>query len=366
MQPKRRNFLTNAGAGLMAGSGAMLAAPAVHAQGAAVKWRCATSFPKSLDVLFGDVEMVAEKVKQITNGRFIIEVNEAGKLAPALGVLDPVSKGEFECSHTAPYYFFAKDPTFALDCAIPFGMSTRGMNAWYQDGTGYKLMREFYNKFNIVNIPCGQTGTQMGGWFKKEIKSVEDLKGVKMRIAGLAGRIMSSFGVFPTQVAAAESVSSLESGKLDAVEWVGPHDDEKLGFYKVAPYYYYPGWWEGSAQISLLTNTQAHAKLPEDFKAALDVACAYAQTVQQARYDTRNSAALRRLVANGAKLRAMPQPIMDLAFRETQKVYAELIASNASWAKIYPDYLKFQKEMVAWFRYSENAYDNFASRLFVR
>lgn len=365
MQSERRGFLTKAGAGVAAGAGALLAAPAVHAQ-ATVKWRLASSFPKSVDLLYGGAEVMAGKLAEITGGRFIIEVFEAGKLAPALGNLDPVSKGDIEAAHTAPYYFYPKDPTFAIDCAIPFGMSSRMLASWYYEGNGKKLTRDFYDTYNIVNFAAGQTGAQMGGWYRREIKSLEDIKGLKMRIGGFGGKILQGIGGIPTQSGAAEIYGNLETGKLDAAEWVGPYDDEKLGFYKIAPYYYYPGWWEGSAQVAIYTNKQAYEKLPAEFKAALEVACGYAHMRQMSAYDMRNGEALQRLIDKGTKMRAMPQPIMDAAYREAKRVYADLVKTNPQWAKMYPDYEKFQKNAVAWFRYPEQTYDNFLSRLMVR
>lgn len=366
MQSQRRGFLTKAGAGVAAGAGALLAAPAVQAQGANVKWRLASSFPKSLDIMFISSEIISQKLSEITGGRFVIEVYEAGKIAPALGNLEPVTKGEIECAHTAPYYFYAKDPTFAIDCAIPFGMNTRALASWYYEGNGKKLLREFYEGHNIVNFPVGNTGAQMGGWYKKELKTIEDLKGLKMRIGGFGGRILAGLGGVPTQSGAAEIYGNLESGKLDAAEWVGPYDDEKLGFHRIAPFYYYPGWWEGSAQMALFVNKQAYEKLTPEFKAALEVACGYAHIRQIAAYDMNNGLALQRLIGKGTKLRAMPQPIMDAAFRESQRVYGDLVKTNPQWAKMYPDYHKFQRATVAYSRYAENTYDNFVSRLLVR
>ena len=212
----RRSILKNAGiAGVLAAG----VAPAVHAQ-AAVRWRLASSFPKSLDTLFGGSEFFAKKVKEMSGGKFEISLHAAGELMPAFGVLDGVQNGTVECAHTAPYYFFGKDETFALDCAVPFGLNSRQMSAWMVHGNGMKLMREHYAKYNIVNFMLGNTGTQMGGWFRKEIKSSADLKGLKFRVGGFAGKILERMGVVPQNIPAGEIYQSLEKGTIDAAKWL--------------------------------------------------------------------------------------------------------------------------------------------------
>ncbi len=250
----RRSFLKTAGAGLAAGvglaTGIGVAAPAVHAQ-QTLRWRLASSFPKSLDALLGPSEIFAKLVGAMTGGKFTITVHAAGELIPAFGVVDAVQNGTVECCHTAPYYFFGKDDTFALGTAIPFGLNSRQLTAWMFEGNGLKLMREFLKNYNIINFPMGNTGAQMGGWFRKEIKSLADLKGLKMRTAGIAGKVQERLGVVTQSIPPGEIYTALEKGTIDAVEFVGPYDDYKLGFYKVAPNYYYPGWWEGSAQTDL-------------------------------------------------------------------------------------------------------------------
>ena len=235
----RRSLIKNAGiAGVLAAG----VAPAVHAQ-AAIRWRMASSFPKSLDTIFGAADSFAKKVGEMSGGKFSITVHAAGELMPAFGVVDGVQSAAVEMCHTAPYYFFGKDETFALGCAIPFGLNSRQMTAWMYEGNGLKLMREFYAKYNIVNFPAGNTGAQMGGWYRKQIKSVADMKGLKMRIGGFGGKVLERMGSVPQNIPGGEIYQSLEKGTIDAVEWVGPYDDQKLGFNKVAPFYYSPGWW---------------------------------------------------------------------------------------------------------------------------
>ncbi|GAB4469678.1 MAG: TRAP transporter substrate-binding protein [Burkholderiaceae bacterium] len=356
---ERRSFLTRAAAGAAAAA-ATVAAPAVHAQ-AAIRWRLASSFPKSLDTIFGAADVFARLVKDGSGGKFEISVHAGGELVPPFGVVDAVQNGTVECAHTAPYYFFGKDEAFAFDCAVPFGLNYRQQTAWMFDGNGMKLMREFYKNYNIVNFPMGNTGAQMGGWYRKEIKTLADIKGLKMRIGGFGGKVLERIGGVPQNIPGGEIYPALEKGTIDATEWVGPYDDEKLGFHKVAKYYYYPGWWEGGPQLSLYVNTKAWDALPAEYKALVEAAATHAHVVMQARYDARNPAALKRLVAGGAILRPMPRPVMNAAFKAAEGLYEELSAKNANWKKIYEDWRRFRADQVLWFRVCEREFDNFMS-----
>jgi len=353
---ERRSFIHGAG---MAGILAAGSAPAiVHAQ-AAIRWRLASSFPKSLDTIFGAAEVFAKLVGEMTGGKFQISVHAAGELMPAFGVVDGVQGGTIEMAHTAPYYFFGKDECFALGCAIPFGLNSRQMSAWMYEGNGLKLMREFYAKFNIVNFPGGNTGAQMGGWYRKEMKSLADLKGLKFRVGGFAGKVIERLGGVPQNIPGGEIYQALEKGTIDAAEWVGPYDDEKLGFNKVAPNYYYPGWWEGGPQLDFFINDKAYNGLSAEYKATIEAAASHAHVEMQARYDARNPAALKRLVASGTKLFRFPKDVMDGAFKESIALYAELSAKNASWKKIYDDYSAFRRDANLWFRFTEAGFDDF-------
>ena len=346
----RRSILKNAGiAGVLAAG----VAPAVHAQ-SAVRWRLASSFPKSLDTLYGGSELFAKKVKELSGGKFEISTHAAGELMPAFGVLDGVQNGTVECAHTAPYYFFGKDETFALDCAIPFGLNSRQMTAWMVHGNGMKLMREHYAKFNIVNFMLGNTGTQMGGWFRKEIKSSADLKGLKFRVGGFAGLILTRLGVVPQQIAGGDIYPSLERGTIDACEWVGPYDDEKLGFNKVAPYYYTPGWWESSAQLSFYVNQKEWDKLPKEYQNALEVATYEAHVAMQAMYDARNPNALARLLKEGVKLRYFSKSILDACYKASQEVFDEESQKNPRFKKIFEPWQRFQRDQNQWAMVAEN------------
>jgi TRAP-type mannitol/chloroaromatic compound transport system substrate-binding protein len=351
----RRSLIKNAGvAGILAAG----AAPAVHAQ-AAIRWRLASSFPKALDTIYGAAEVFAEQVNKLSGGKFTVSVHAGGELMPAFGVVDGVQQGTVEMAHTAPYYFFGKDETFALDTAIPFGLNSRQLTAWMYEGNGLKLMREFYKNYNIVNFPMGNTGAQMGGWYRKEIKSLKDIEGLKMRIGGFAGRVLTKMGGVPQNIPGGEIYQALEKGTIDATEWVGPYDDEKLGFNKVAPYYYYPGWWEGGAQLSLYVNDKAFNGLSAENQAIVNCAAAFAHTTMQARYDARNPAALKRLVANGAKVLAFPKAVMDSAYKNSMEVYDDLNAKNPNWKKVYTDYAAFRKDQNLWFRFTEATFDRY-------
>jgi len=351
----RRSLIKQTG---LAGVLAAGVAPAVHAQ-AAIRWRLASSFPKSLDTIYGAAETFAKAVRNMSGGKFEISVHAAGELMPAFGVVDGVQQGSVECAHTAPYYFFGKDETFALGCAIPFGLNSRQMTAWMYDGNGLKLMREFYAKYNIVNFPGGNTGAQMGGWYRKEIKSLKDISGMKMRIGGFGGKVLERIGGVPQNIPGGEIYAALEKGTIDAAEWVGPYDDQKLGFNKVAPFYYYPGWWEGGPELDVYINQKAYDGLSAENKAIVEAAAALAHTEMQAKYDAKNPAALRQLVGAGTKLRPFPNDVLAAAFKEAIAFYSELSAKNPNWKKVYDDFAKFRADQNLWFRFTEARFDSF-------
>jgi TRAP-type mannitol/chloroaromatic compound transport system substrate-binding protein len=351
----RRSIIKHVGiAGVLAAG----AAPAVHAQ-AAIRWRLASSFPKALDTIYGGAEEFAKRVSEMSGGKFTISVHAGGELMPAFGVVDGVQEGTVECAHTAPYYFFGKDDAIALDCAIPFGLNSRQMTAWMFEGNGMKLMREFYSGYNIVNFPMGNTGAQMGGWYRKEIKGVADLKGMKMRIGGFAGKVFTRMGGVPQNIPGGEIYQALEKGTIDATEWIGPYDDQKLGFNKVAKNYYYPGWWEGGPQLTLYVNNKAFNALPKEYQAIVEAASAYAHVDMQAKYDGRNPGALKQLVASGVKVLPFPKAVMDEAFKQAMSLYAELNDTNPKWKKIYSDYAAFRKDQNLWFRFTEAQFDRY-------
>lgn len=353
---KRRSFLTAAGVGMAAST---LAAPAIAQSQPEIKWRLASSFPKSLDTIFGAADVIAKRVAAATDNKFQIRSFAAGEIVPGLQVLDAVQAGTVECGHSANYYYVGKDPTFAFDCAVPFGLNARQQNAWMTIGGGLELMREFFKEYNVIQFPAGNTGVQMGGWFRKEIKSVEDLKGLKMRIGGYAGKVLSKLDVVPQQIAGGDIYPALEKGTIDAAEWVGPYDDEKLGFFKVAQYYYYPGWWEGGPQLSLIVNLAQWESLPPSYQAILESACAEANTYMLAKYDAQNPGALKRLVGNGTQLRPFPREVMAACHKAAFELYDETAATNPRFKKVYEAWKTFREEQMLWFRVAEYAYDSF-------
>jgi len=354
----RRSLIKHAGiAGVLAAG----VAPAVQAQ-AAIRWRLTSSFPKALDTIHGAADVFARLVGQMSGGKFQVTVHAPGELVPAFGVVDAVQQGTVEAGHTAPYYYFGKDDTFAIGTAIPFGLNSRQLTAWYYDGNGLKLFREFYDKYNIVNFPGGNTGAQMGGWYRKEIKTAADIKGLKMRIGGFAGKVLTRMGGVPQNIPGGEIYQALEKGTIDSAEWIGPYDDEKLGFQKVAKNYYFPGWWEGGAQLDFYINKAAFNALSKENQAIVEAAASYAHTEMQARYDARNPGALKRLIAGGAKVLPFPKAVMDLAFKESMALYTELSDTNPAWKKIYSDYSAFRKEQNQWFRIADAQFDSFMQR----
>jgi len=355
MKVDRRKFMTAAG-GVAAAS---LAAPAIAQSLPEVRWRCASSFPKSLDTIYGGGEVIAKRVAAITGGKFQIRVFGAGEIVPAFGTVDAVQQGTVECTHTAGYYFVGKNKAFAFDTTVPFGMNQRQQNAWIYWGGGLQLMREFFKDYNIISFPAGNTGTQMGGWFRKEVRTPADLKGLKMRIAGLGGEVMSRLGAVPQQIAGGDIYPALERGTIDAAEWVGPYDDEKLGFYKVAPYYYYPGWWEGGAMLHFFINQEKWNSLPKQYQAVIRNASALANTTMLARYDVQNPAALKRLVAAGAQLRPFSEPVLDACFKAANDVYAEQAAKNADFKVLYEHMKAFRADAYLWQQIAENTYDTY-------
>jgi TRAP-type mannitol/chloroaromatic compound transport system substrate-binding protein len=357
----RRKFLKTAGVAGVGAAASTLAAPAI-AQTAELRWRLASSFPKSLDTLFGTAEHVAKRVHDSTGGKFQIRVSAAGEIVPPFGVADAVQSNTVEMCHTASYYFIGKDPTFAFDTALPFGLNARQQTAWLYTGGGRELLADFYKEYNLKVFPCGNTGTQMGGWFRKEIKSLEDLKGLKFRIAGFAGNVLQKLGVVPQQIPANEIYPALEKGTIDAAEWVGPYDDEKLGLNKVAPFYYYPAFWEGSAQLSVFINLGAWDGLPIEYKTIIETACADAHNHMQSRYDVDNPAALRRLIAGGAKLTAFPNDVMTAALSATNQLYDETAKANPKFAKVYESWRKFRDDELQWFSVAETTFDTFQTR----
>ncbi|MDP3474760.1 TRAP transporter substrate-binding protein [Hydrogenophaga sp.] len=356
---KRRQFIQTATAGAAA---AVVASPAIAQSAPEVKWRLASSFPKSLDTIYGGAEVMAKMVSELTDGKFQIQVFAAGEIVPALQAADAVTNGTVEMCHTVSYYYVGKDPTFAVAASVPFGLNARGQNAWLFQGGGNDLFNEFYKKFNIHGMPCGNTGAQMGGWFRKEIKTPADLQGLKMRIGGIAGQVLAKLGVVPQQIGGGDIYPALEKGTIDGAEWVGPYDDEKLGFSKVAPFYYYPGFWEGGPTVHAFVNLEKWNALPKAYQAALTAACTYANTQMAARYDMQNPAALKRLVGAGTQLRPFSQEILEACLKASNELYSEISAKNPEFKKAIESMAAFRNDQYLWWQVAELSFDVFQVR----
>ncbi|MBI4670472.1 MAG: TRAP transporter substrate-binding protein [Chloroflexi bacterium] len=323
-------------------------------------WQMATSWPVSLDTIFGGAQIFADRVAAMTGGKFKITPRAAGELAPGTQVLDVVSQGAVPLGHTASYYYVGKSPVTAFGTALPFGLTAQQQNAWFYDGGGLKLLQDFYQKkFGVIQFPAGNTGAQLGGWFRKEIKTPEDLKGLKMRIPGLGGQVMTKLGVTVQVLAGGEIFQALQTGAVDAAEWVGPYDDEKLGFQKVAKYYYYPGWWEPGPSLEVEVNLNEWNKLPSEFQEALKTAAAQANVEMLARYDARNQKALQSLLSQGVELRPYSKEILQAASDAATALFDEFSGKDADFKAIFTEWKTFRDNVRAWNKVNEASFTNF-------
>jgi len=360
---KRREFLRASGIGFTASA---VAAPAIAQSMPELKWRLTASWPKSLDTLYGGCEYFARRVAEMTDNRFQIQVFAAGEIVPGLQVLDAVQNGTVEMGNTALYYYWGKDPAFTFGTALPFGLNSRQMNSWLRFGGGSELLNDLLKNFNCVGVAAANTGAQMGGWFRKEIKSVDDLKGLKMRIGGFAGTILAKLGMVPQQLAAGDIYPALEKGTIDACEWIGPYDDEKLGLYKVANYYYYPGWWEGCGQGHNLINLGKWSELPKSYQSAILAASGDTWAWVLGKYDYVNPSALKRLVSQGVKLRAFPQDTMEASYHAAAEIYADLSKTNPRFKKLYDSLVTYRSDSLVWQQVAELSFDSFMLRMRTR
>ncbi len=363
---KRRSFVRKTAAGI-AGAG-LVAGCASNDEGAAtgsgsalprVSWRLASSFSRSLDTIYGAAEVLAERVSAMSGGKFTIRVYPGGEIVPALEVLGATQQRTVHMGHTASYYYVGKNPALAFDTGVPFGLSARQHNAWMYHGGGLELTRALFADFNIINFPGGNTGTQMGGWFRRPVDTAADLRGLKMRIPAVGGRVMSRLGVNVQLISGGEIYSALERGAIDATEWVGPYDDEKLGLNKIADYYYYPGWWEPSAGLSFYVNRDAWNDLPELYREILTSAASEANLLMLAAYDAKNPAAYQRLLDGGTDIRPFSRDILEAAERETRAYLDENAADDESYAAILQSYREFGEASRKWFATAERAYSEY-------
>jgi len=337
---KRRAFIASAGlAGILAAG----TAPAAHA-GQATRWRLVSRLPKTMEIAHAGVQSFIGRVKGMTDGKFEIALQSAEEIMGSGGLLDSVQRGSVECGHTSAAYYVAKDEAYALDHAIPFGLDARRMNAWMQQGNGLALLREFYREHGIVNFPMGNTGAQMGGWYKKPLRGLADLKGLRMRILGLGSRVLERLGGRPVYLSSHDTFAALQRGSIDAAEWSAPHDDLRLGLHDHCQYYAHPGWWKGGAQLSLYVNRRAYDALTDENQAILEAAAAAVHLEIQALYDAKNADALEQLVATGTRLIPTPKAVLDAAWQATQDLYVELAAKNPHWKKIHASQASFLKD----------------------
>ena len=360
---KRREFLKVTGVGLAAST---VAAPAIAQSMPEIKWRLAASWPKTLDTLYGGCEYFCKRVAEVTDNRFQIQPFASGEIVPGLQVLDAVSNGTVEMGNTALYYYWGKNPAFTFGTALPFGLNTRQQISWLLTGDGQSLLNDLLKEYNCLGIPTGNTGAQMGGWFRKEIKSTTDLQGIKFRVGGFAGTIIAKVGGVPQQLAGGDIYPALEKGTLDAAEWVGPYDDEKLGFVKVAKFYYYPGWWEGCGQSHNVINLEKWNALPKHYQAAIETASRDSFTWVTGKYDYVNPPALKRLIVAGAQLRPFPQEVLEACYNAANEIYADLSKSNAHFGKLYSSLSAYRNDSLVWMQVAELSFDSFMMRMRTR
>jgi TRAP-type mannitol/chloroaromatic compound transport system substrate-binding protein len=356
---KRRDFLKVSATGAAV---AAVASPAIAQSAPEIKWRMTSSFPKSLDTIYGGGAELVKYVAEMTDNKFQIQLFAAGEIVPGLQALDAASNSTVELAQTAAYYYVGKDPTFAIYSSVPFGLNARMQNSWWYQGGGQELGNEFFKKFGVIGFHAGNTGCQMGGWFRKEIKTVADLSGLKFRIGGIAGQVLQKVGVIPQQTAGGDIYPALEKGTIDAAEWVGPYDDEKLGFQKVAKYYYYPGWWEGGTAVHVFSNLEKWNSLPKSYQAILASACAQANSWMAARYDMQNPTALKRLIAGGTQLRPFTPEVLEACLKATNELWGEISAKNADFKKSIDAMQAYRGDQYLWWQVAEYTFDTFMIR----
>ena len=366
---KRRDFVKKAAIGGTVGTmGALVAGcdKETTSSGAPtrkkINWELASSFPPSLDTIHGAAKNMADRVSELTGGNFTIKVKDPGVIAPAKGVLDAVREGAAPMGHTAGYYYTGLNPALAFDTSVPFGLNARQQNAWLLSGGGLELMREVYGGYGVVNFPGGNTGTQMGGWFQKEINQLSDLQNLRMRIPGIGGDVMSALGVTVQGIPPGELLDALQKKVIDATEWVGPYDDLKLGFNRVAKFYYYPGWWEPGPALTFLVNKGSYEKLPADYQAAISAACSEASVGMMADYDAKNPVALKELVDSGVQLREYPEDVMNAASAKTEELLGDFAANSPQFKKIFDHWSAFKDTSNEWFNLAERSFSNFQAK----
>lgn len=362
---RRRDVLAGVTTGLAAGAALPACSgggngPAVHTGGKRIRWRLASSFPSSLDAMFGSAEILCEEVEAMSGGRFSITASQAGEIVPALEVLDAVQKGSVPIGQTASYYYAGKAPILAFETCVPFGLTARQQSAWLEEGGGNELFAPIFADFSIVSLPAGNTGAQMGGWFRNEVRGLDDLRGLKMRIPGLGSKVMNQLGVSVKSLPGGEIYQALERGNIDATEWVGPYDDIKLGFHEVAKNYYFPGWWEPGPHLAFYINKSEWEGLPVEYQAMLKSASRRAAQVMQTRYDALNGPAFAELKSKGVTVRPFAEDLMTGARDAAEQLLSDEAANDAGYAKVLGAWRKFRDESFRWFGTAEYEYARFA------
>jgi TRAP-type mannitol/chloroaromatic compound transport system substrate-binding protein len=362
MTLKRRQFLT---AGVTALAAGTIAKPALAQSPPEIKWRLTSSFPRVLDTIFGTAQTFAKYMAEATDNRFQIQTFPAGEIVPGLQALDSVQTGAVECAQTPVYFYIGKDPTLGFGTGVPFGPNARLQHAWWHFGGADEIINGVLARFNAIGFAFGNSGCQMGGFFRKELNEVEDLRGLKFRIGGMGGQVLARLGVVPQQIAPGDVYPALEKGTIDAAEFVGPYDDEKLGLDRIAKYYY-PGWWEGGAMMHLVVNLEQWNRLPKNYQRILQSACEAAHNWMLAKYDTVNAPALKRLASRGAVLKAFPASIMEASYRAAHEHYNELAATNPTFKQALDSMLAFRGEQYQWWQVGEFSFDAFMIRMRTR
>lgn len=357
---KRRDFIRRIGAKTLAGgaiaSSSIMMSPAVHAR-KTFRWKMVTSWPKNFPGLGTGAEYLAKTINQMSGGRLKVRVYGANEIVPAMGVFDAVSRGTAQMGHSGAYYWKGKHPASQFFTAVPFGMTAQEMNAWLYYGEGLKLWESLYDRFNLIPNPAGNTGVQMGGWFNREIKSIDDLKGLKMRLPGLGGEVLKLAGGTPVTLPGGEIFTSMQSGAIDATEWVGPYNDMAFGLYKVAKYYYYSGWHEPGSTMEAMINKEAFQSLPKDLQAIVRTACKAANMDMLADYTAKNNAALQTLIhKHKVKMRSFPKPVIHKLHELSDQVLKTLSTHDDLSEKIYESFVYFRKNVSNWSEISELEY----------
>ena len=321
------------------------------------EWSCVTSWPPKFPGLGIAVDNLAERIDRASDGRLKIKVYGGGELVPAFEVFDAVSRGTVEMGHDASYYHKGKVDAAQFFTAIPFGFNFMELNSWLHYGGGLELWRELYAPFNLVPFPCGNTGVQMGGWFNKEINSVDDLKGLKMRIPGLGGEVLRRAGGTPVTLPGAEIFTQLQTGVIDATEWVGPYNDISFGLHKAAKYYYYPGWQEPAPGLECIINADAWNTLPPDLQAIVEVSCQAVTTDMAAEYTYGNTNSLQQVINDSnIELRAFPDDVLQHLKNITREIVEEMMAKDPAADKIGKSFYAFLDKTEQNTRISEQAY----------